>query len=103
MTIAISLFAFVISVLVVAYGILSVVDPEMAFRIENFLQLRDVELSDFGIMMHVVGGVFLLFATPFIVGQVLGPLQILGVYVVAGAPFVRWYDLGPDWLFRRVQ
>lgn len=35
---------------------LSSVDPELAFRYENVFQLRDVELSVFGVALQVLGG-----------------------------------------------
>lgn len=35
---------------------LSIVNPELAFRYGNIFQLRDVELSGFGVAVQVIGG-----------------------------------------------
>ncbi|WP_254864052.1 hypothetical protein [Halovivax gelatinilyticus] len=99
MSVLLTAIAFVLGVFLLMWGILSIVDPERAFRYENIFQIRDVELSGFGVAIQQISGVFLLFATPFVVGRAMAdPLAIPLMYVVALAPFVRWYDVGPDWL-----
>ncbi len=95
---AVSVYAFVFGVLLTMWGILSLVDPERAFRLENIFQLRDVELSEFGIAMQHIGGALLIIVSTFLVATVLRPLAVVPLFVVSGLPFVRWYEIGPDWL-----
>lgn len=45
-----------------AWGSLSFIYPQLAFRIENIFQLRSVELSVFGVLVHKVGGLILIAA-----------------------------------------
>lgn len=55
--------------LLIAGGLsgLSLVNPELAFRYENIFQLRDVELSGFGVALQVLGGALgLLIGGPYL-------------------------------------
>lgn len=51
-----TLIASVVFAPIAAYGALGIADPELAFRLENVFQLREVELSTFGILVHKAGG-----------------------------------------------
>lgn len=62
---------------------LSIVDPELAFRYENIFQLRDVELSSFGIVLQVGGGLLaLVIVAPYIFFRApsLGLVSVLAFY-----------------------
>lgn len=77
------LFVAVVSFFLSLWGSLSVVFPQLAFRIENILQLRSVELSVFGVVLHKLGGLFLIilavaFPYRYQLGLMLGLPALLG-------------------------
>ncbi|ADD04889.1 uncharacterized protein Nmag_1310 [Natrialba magadii ATCC 43099] len=68
--------------LIGAFAGLSIVDPERAFRYENIFQIRTVELTEFGKLLQVGGGVIGALIVPFFaasaVGVIGGAFSILG-------------------------
>ncbi len=65
---------------------LSIVDPELAFRYENVFQLRDVELSSFGVALQVGGGLLaLVIVGPYIFIR----MPSLGIISAVGFLWVR--------------
>ena len=71
---------------------LTLVNPERAFRYVNIFQLRDVELSTFGIVWHVGGALITLaFAFPYVLiqGEPIGVISAVTFYGVAVGMFVR--------------
>jgi len=67
---------------------LSLVDPELAFRYENIFQLRDVELSGFGVALQVLGGILaLLIGGPYLHLQSI-PFGVLSAVAFYGSALV---------------
>ncbi|MCL9814664.1 hypothetical protein [Natranaeroarchaeum aerophilus] len=67
---------------------LSLVDPELAFRYENIFQLRDVELSGFGVTLQVLGGALgLLIGGPYLYLQEI-PFGVLSAVAFYGSALV---------------
>lgn len=58
MTFGVFLVVAPIVFLMAAFASLGVVYPQLAFRISNIFQLRSVELSTFGLIIHKAGGIF---------------------------------------------
>ncbi|QSG03583.1 hypothetical protein [Natranaeroarchaeum sulfidigenes] len=82
--------------LVGALGGLSIVNPELAFRYENIFQLRDVELSGFGVALQVLGGVLaLLVAGPYLYLQDI-PFGVLSAVTFYGSALVVMYVHRPS-------
>lgn len=86
-------------VLAVAFGIfgaffgLSIVDPERAFRYENLFQIRTVELSEFGKLLQVGGGVLCVLAGPFIAASIVG--RIGAIFFIGGVvAIIGHYKIG---------
>lgn len=80
-----------------AYGALGVVHPELAFRLENIFQLRQVELSTFGLFVHQFGGfvavlVCLLLAVAYggLVAAVVVSIAALAVPAYHYRHYGRW-------------
>lgn len=71
---------------------LTLVNPERAFRYLNLFQLRDAELSTFGIVYHVGGALITLaIAFPYVLirGEPIGVLSAVTLYGAAVAVLVR--------------
>lgn len=66
-----------------AFGSLSIVDPELAFRLENIFQLRSVELSTFGVLVQQLGGLVAVLASLILSLGLGGPLEAAVVLVAA--------------------
>lgn len=64
------------------FSALNVVGPKRAFRYENMFQLRSVELSEFGTLMQVIGGVLGIVVGLFVAGGIVGPFGV--VTLIAG-------------------
>ena len=79
-------FVFVpVWVLIGALCGLTLVNPERAFRYLNIFQLRDAELSTFGIVWHVGGALIALaFAFPYVLIQG-EPIGVLSAVIFYGA------------------
>lgn len=75
--------ATVIFALLAAFGSLSIVDPELAFRLENIFQLRSVELSTFGVLVHQLGGLVAVLASLVLSLSLGGPLEAAVVLLAA--------------------
>lgn len=76
---------------------LSLVDPELAFRYENVFQLRDVELSSFGVFLQVGGGILalVLFGVYILARPSLGFVSVLAFYGSAVVALSRHWP--PAW------
>ena len=85
-------------VIIGALSGLSLVNPELAFRYENIFQLRDVELSSFGVVLQVGGGILvLLIVGPYFFIQTpsFGIVSLLTLYGGAIVALIRHWP--PKW------
>lgn len=77
---------------------LTVVDPELAFRYWNIFQLRDVELSMFGVVLYVGGALLSLVVVmpvAILLYDPLGWITAVSYYGGAGLLMVRHWP--PKW------
>ncbi|MCL9817124.1 hypothetical protein [Natronocalculus amylovorans] len=75
-----------------AFSGLSIVDPARAFRYENFLQIRSIELTEFGRALQQGGGILGLLIGPAIGYTMIGPIGVVAVLasgLLAIAAYVR--------------
>lgn len=59
-SLAVLVFFGIAILLASAWATLGVIYPQLSFRIENIFQLREVELSTFGLLLHKGGGLLAL-------------------------------------------
>lgn len=93
----VSLFAFEILFLpvwMILGGLsgLTLVNPELAFRYSNIFQLRDVELTQFGVVLHVGGSLLMLtVAVPYFLlrNPAIGWISVAAIYGSAGMMMFR--------------
>ncbi len=76
-----TLLVFGVSTSLALFGLLAIFDPERAHRLENPLQVRDVELTRTGRDLSVVGGVSLVLVGFAATGALLSP-SFGGLYAV---------------------
>lgn len=58
-------FLYALLLALTAYGVFSMYNPERAFRVENPFQVNEVELSEFGVTMQVIGGFVVVLITGY--------------------------------------
>ncbi|SDR13938.1 hypothetical protein [Natronobacterium texcoconense] len=71
---------------------LSLVDPELAFRYENIFQLREAELTAFGVVLQVGGGLLaLLLVGPYTVFRLspIGAVTLVSFYGSAAIVLIK--------------
>lgn len=76
------------------FGLVGVVDPELAFRLQNLFQVDRVELTQFGRAMHYYGGLVAIVLGLLL--TVLLPLAftVLYVAIVGGSIVYLYRDMG---------
>ncbi len=72
-------------------GAVGIFDPELGFRLENPFQTREVELTQHGVDMQVIGGVACILIGWLIVPGLLSRIYWLLFGIVTAVPFVYSY------------
>ena len=74
-----------------AYGVLAILDAELAFKLSHPFQVRNVKLTGFGRDSAVLGGVLSIVVGWLIVGAMLSLVHAVLSLVVATVPLLCLY------------
>lgn len=91
MSLAIDALAILFFAPLAALGALGLVDPELAFRLENIFQLRSVELSPFGRFVQRAGGIVAVLVCVVVTASLAGIVATLVVVATALAVPTYYY------------